>query len=112
MFSAYLNAELKEEVYMEPLHGVLSEKDRGKVCHLCKGLYGLKQAGRMWYHMMAATFISLGFDMSKLDQSAFIRTKGDQNVHVTVSTDDMVVMGNMRTAVNRMKTELCKSFEI
>src|ERR1700731_4765590 len=111
MFSAYLNAELKEEVYMEPLHGVLSEKDRGKVCHLCKGLYGLKQAGRMWYCMMAATFTSLGFKVSKLDQSAFIRMEADQNVHVTVSTDDMVVMGNTRQAVDHVKSELRKCFE-
>ena len=73
IIAAYLNAELEEEVYMEPLHMVLSNNDRWKVCRLHKGLYGLKQSGWMWYQKMAAMFISLGFNMSKLDQSAFIQ---------------------------------------
>ena len=60
----------------------------------------------------AVTFISLGFAISKLDQSAFIWKQDDQNIHVTVSTDDMVVMGNTQVAVDHMKVELWKSFEI
>src|ERR1700731_2871749 len=62
--------------------------------------------------MMAATFISLGFAISKLDQSAFIQKQDDQNIHVTVSTDELVVMGNTWAAVNCVKVELRKSFEI
>ena len=108
---AYLNAKLEDEVYMEPPHGVLNDEERGRVCRLRKGLYGLKQAGRMWYRMMAATFTSLGFKVSKLDQSAFICMEADQNVHVTVSTDDMVVMGNTCQAVDHVKSELRKCFE-
>ena len=51
--SAYLNADLQDEVYMEAPDGVLAEGEKGKVCHLRKGLYGLKQAGRRWYERMA-----------------------------------------------------------
>ena len=47
--SAYLNALLKETVYMKAPHGVLKSKQKGKVLRLLKGLYGLKQAGRGWY---------------------------------------------------------------
>jgi hypothetical protein len=43
--SAYLQAPLKETIYMRPLCGVLKPGQEGKVCHLLKGLYGLKQAG-------------------------------------------------------------------
>ena len=45
--SAYLNAPLKETIYMKPPQGVLKPGQEGKVCHLLKGLYGLKQAGDM-----------------------------------------------------------------
>jgi Reverse transcriptase (RNA-dependent DNA polymerase) len=48
MKSAYLNALLKEMVYMKPSQGVLKPGQKGKVARLLKGLYGLKQAGRGW----------------------------------------------------------------
>src|ERR1700730_4503408 len=37
--SAYLNADLEDEVYMEAPDGVLDEGESGKVCRLRKGLY-------------------------------------------------------------------------
>ena len=40
--SAYLNVTLKETIYMKPAQGVLKPGKEGKVCHLVKGLYGLK----------------------------------------------------------------------
>ena len=36
--STYLQAPLKETIYMRPLHGVLKPGQEGKVCHLLKGL--------------------------------------------------------------------------
>ena len=45
--SAYLNAPLKEEIYMKPPRGVLKLGQEGKVLKLLKGLYGSKQAGRV-----------------------------------------------------------------
>jgi hypothetical protein len=45
---AYLNAKLKETIYMKTPHGYLKPGDEGKVCKLLKGLYGVKQAGREW----------------------------------------------------------------
>ena len=51
--SAYLNATLKETIYMKPPRGVLKPGEEGKVCCLVKGLYELKQAGRGWYQKMS-----------------------------------------------------------
>ena len=60
--SAYLNAPLKEVIYMRPPCGVLKQGQEGKVLRLLKGLYGLKQAGRGWYLEMARVFLTdLGF---------------------------------------------------
>jgi hypothetical protein len=62
MKSAYLNAPLKEMVFMVPLCGVLKPGQEGKVCHLLKGLYRLKQAGRMWHQELTKVFnTELGF---------------------------------------------------
>src|ERR1700726_3422380 len=54
----------------------------------------------------------LGFNVSKLDESIFIRTKVDEAVHILVSTDDMIIMGNTRAVVDYVKRELRASFEI
>ena len=66
--SAYLNALLKEMVYMKPPRGVLKPGEEGKVLRLLKGLYGLKQAGRGWYMEMSKVFTQeLGFKWSASD---------------------------------------------
>ena len=52
--SAYLNAPLKEEIYMKPPRGVLKPGQEGKVLKLLKGLCGLKQAGHGWYMEMGS----------------------------------------------------------
>ena len=70
--STYLNAPLKETMYMKPPHGVLKPGQEGKVCWLLKGLYGLKQAGRGWYFEMSKVFTQyLGFKRSAIDHSVF-----------------------------------------
>ena len=45
--NAFLNGNLSEEVYMQPLPGLFVESN--KVCHLRRALYGLKQAPRAWF---------------------------------------------------------------
>jgi hypothetical protein len=70
--SAYLNALLKEVIYMKPPQGILKPGQEGKVLRLLKGLYGLKQAGRGWYLEMAGVFVNkLGFKRSAIDHSVF-----------------------------------------
>jgi len=50
--TAYLLGKLEEEIYMEIPEGLVVEESsssrKRKVCKLLKGLYGLKQSGRIW----------------------------------------------------------------
>jgi hypothetical protein len=90
--SAYLNALLEETVYMKPPRGVLKPGEEGKVCHLLKGLYGLKQAGRGWHKMLTSVFIrDLGFTRSAVDHSVFYCRSGTKHTIVAIATDDMAV---------------------
>jgi hypothetical protein len=74
VIGAYLNAGLDKGIYMLLPAGILKKGQEGKVCQLLKGLYGLKQAGRVWYKRLYTTFINdLHFTWSGVDHSVFFR---------------------------------------
>ncbi|GLB45851.1 putative reverse transcriptase (RNA-dependent DNA polymerase) [Lyophyllum shimeji] len=51
---AYLNGELtsRETIFMQQPGGYHAPNSSGRVCHLRKTLYGLKQSGRRWYQKL------------------------------------------------------------
>ena len=70
--NTYLNAPLKEVIFMKPPGGVLKPGQEGKVLRLLKGLDGLKQAGRGWYLEMSRVFTKeLEFKQSQINHSIF-----------------------------------------
>ena len=46
---AFLNVNIKEEVYFEQLEFFLLVENRDYICKLKKTLYGLKQDPREWF---------------------------------------------------------------
>ena len=47
--TAFLNGDLKEDVYMAQPEGFVVEGKEHLACRLKKSIYGLKQASREWY---------------------------------------------------------------
>ena len=65
--------KLKEEIYMEQPEGFVVKGQEKKVCKLVKSIYGLKQAGRVWYELMADTLRrKLGFERIHSDAGVYI----------------------------------------
>ncbi|GKA59560.1 retrovirus-related pol polyprotein from transposon TNT 1-94 [Tanacetum coccineum] len=58
---AFLNGELKEEVYVSQPEGFVDQDNPSHVYKLKKALYGLKQAPRAWYDMLSSFLISQQF---------------------------------------------------
>ena len=66
--SAFLNGELKEEVYAV-------EGREGSVLRLRKALYGLRQAPRAWNAKLDNCLKSLGFQKCPLEPAVYTRWK-------------------------------------
>nr|GEX19758.1 hypothetical protein [Tanacetum cinerariifolium] len=71
--TAFLNGELKEEVYVSQPEGFVDQDNPSHVYQLKKVLYSLKQAPRAWYDMLSSFFISQQFSKGAVDPTLFTR---------------------------------------
>ncbi|GJV02889.1 retrovirus-related pol polyprotein from transposon TNT 1-94 [Tanacetum coccineum] len=75
--TAFLNGELKEEVYVSQPEGFVDQDNPSHVYKLKKALYGLKQAPRAWYDMLSSFLISQQFAKGAVDPTLFTRHVGN-----------------------------------
>nr|GEV05039.1 retrovirus-related Pol polyprotein from transposon TNT 1-94 [Tanacetum cinerariifolium] len=71
--TAYLNGNLREEVYVSQPDGFVDPDNPNYVYKLKKALYGLKQAPRAWYDILSSFMISQDFSKGSVDPTLFIR---------------------------------------
>jgi len=86
--SAYLHAEIKEDIYMRAPPGYLKPGDEGKVLKLLRCLYGLKQVGFKWSEELASVFLKIGFMQSQIDQAVYFKHSDNEHMVITVSIDN------------------------
>ena len=84
-----------------PCYEVVSEDGRIKVYRLWKTLYGLKQAGRRWYHKLVEIMTKLGFSRCEGEQAVFYRRceKTGVLIIVLVHVDDCSIVGKTKTLI-------------
>nr|GEW58901.1 retrovirus-related Pol polyprotein from transposon TNT 1-94 [Tanacetum cinerariifolium] len=71
--TAFLNGNLREEVYVSQPDGIVDPDNLNHVYKLKKALYGLKQAPRAWYDMLSSFLLSQDFLKGSVDPTLFIR---------------------------------------
>ncbi|GJT33094.1 retrovirus-related pol polyprotein from transposon TNT 1-94 [Tanacetum coccineum] len=76
--TAFLNGNLREEVYVSQPDGFVDLDNPNHVYKLKKALYGLKQAPRAWYDMLSSFLISQDFSKGSVDPTLFIRKEGKE----------------------------------
>ncbi|GKD66698.1 retrovirus-related pol polyprotein from transposon TNT 1-94 [Tanacetum coccineum] len=76
--TAFLNGNLREEVYVSQPDNFLDPNNRNHVYKLKKALYGLKQAPRTWYDMLSSLLISQDFSKGLVDPTLFIHKEGKE----------------------------------
>nr|GEX88113.1 retrovirus-related Pol polyprotein from transposon TNT 1-94 [Tanacetum cinerariifolium] len=71
--TAFLNGNLREEVYVSQLNRFVDQDNPNHVYTLKKALYGLKQAPCAWYDMLSSFLISQDFSKGSMDPTLLIR---------------------------------------
>jgi hypothetical protein len=91
--TAYLYADLPQTIFCEPPEGKQQFDEQGKpmVWQLNKSLYGLKQAGREWHHLITAHLLEFGFEQSVKDSCLFQYKKDGQHVIIVLYVDDVYI---------------------
>jgi transposase InsO family protein len=111
--TAYLNAEVKETIYMEQPQGFVEPGKEGYVCLLKKSLYGLKQSARNWNNCLGGFLKEIGLEQSKIDDCVYYyKDKKGSLVYVIVYVDDLIVTGNSNKIIVQIKDRLKKRFVV
>lgn len=112
--NAYLNAELSEIIYLEIPDGSKSNSNScdKRVWKLNKSLYGLKQSGRNWNHVLNSFLISQSFIQSIVDPCVYTKHVEQCHVILIVFVDDIIIASNDDTLLNNCRMSLCDRFKM
>jgi histone deacetylase 1/2 len=112
--AAFLNADVDEDIYIEPPQGLIGVDSDTHVCKLVKAMYGIVQAPRCWSRTFAKCVTNKpGMTKSKIDPMLFMhRNKDGQIDGLLVNyVDDGIVCGTP-SAVEYMKNVIKEDFNI
>ncbi|GJR45057.1 putative ribonuclease H-like domain-containing protein [Tanacetum coccineum] len=101
--SAFLYGEIQKEVYVCQPPGFEDPDYPDKVYKVVKAMYGLHQAPRAWYAILANYLMDNGYQRGNIDQTLFIKRQKRDILLVQIYVDD-IIFGST-------KKEMCTEFE-
>ena len=109
--TAYLHADIEEEVYVELPPGM--NGDGSKVLLLHKSMYGLRNSALNWYRKMRGILIDeLGFQMSKSDQCVFYKNQNDKLMIIGLYVDDLLLLCSDLDELEKVKRKINSSVTV
>jgi hypothetical protein len=113
--TAFLYAEMKEEVYMRHPEGLdvpCDERGNPMVLRLMRSLYGTKQANRNWSQLLTKTLLEFGLIQSQSDQGMYFIRKGENLALLSAFVDDMFIGSSSKMLAEGIVKFLKSKFEI
>ena len=96
---------------MEQPLGFVAQGESRLVCKLRRSLYGLKQSPRAWFGQFSSVIQEFDMTWSTSNHSVFYhRTSSGQCIYLIVYVDDIVITGNDRDGIQRLKQHLFSYF--
>nr|GEV73790.1 hypothetical protein [Tanacetum cinerariifolium] len=110
--SDFLYGTIKEEVYVCQPPGFEDPDYPDKVYKVVKALYGLHQALRPWFEILANYLLENGFQRGKIDQTLFINKKKRDILLVQVYVDDIIFGSTNKELCNAFKRLMKDKFQM
>lgn len=110
--TAFLNGELKEEIYMDQPEAFGDQTARK--CKLIKSMYGLKQSSRVWNQTLNDVLINAGLERLKTDQCIYSSIEKDKKsvLLVAIYVDDILIFSNDEKRERMVVEALNKNFKM
>nr|GEX51818.1 retrovirus-related Pol polyprotein from transposon TNT 1-94 [Tanacetum cinerariifolium] len=109
---AFLNGELKEEVYVSQPEGFVDLDHPTHVYHLKKALYELKQAHRAWYDTLLKFLLDNKFSKGVVDLTLFTRKTSKHILLVQIYVDDIIIASTDPNACDIFSNEMSSKFQM
>ena len=112
--TAFLYGLLPEDEvqYMEQLEGFLKPGKETWVWKLLRGLYGMKQAGRIWNRTMNEAMISWGFTRLGTESCVYYRLWMSGIIITAVHVDDFLAIASLKEENSSFKEDMRKIWMI
>nr|GEX08476.1 retrovirus-related Pol polyprotein from transposon TNT 1-94 [Tanacetum cinerariifolium] len=110
--TAFLNGNLREEVYVSQPYGFVDPDNPNHVYKLKKDLYGLKQAPRAWYDMLSSFLISQDFSKGLVDPTLFICRNKNDLLLVQIYVDDIIFAASTPELCDLFAKIMCSKFKM
>ncbi|TPX75689.1 DNA-directed DNA polymerase [Chytriomyces confervae] len=107
--SAFLYGVLDTPIYMLPPDGY--NADPTKIWLLNKAIYGLKQAGRVWFYRLTSYLKAKGYQQSRADPCVFFQHSDSDSVILSIYVDDLAMFGTP-AALDRTVATLRAEFKL
>nr|GFB61004.1 retrovirus-related Pol polyprotein from transposon TNT 1-94 [Tanacetum cinerariifolium] len=108
--TAFLNGNLREEVYVSQPDGFVDSDNLNHVYKLKKALYGLKQAPRAWYDMLSSFLVFQDFSKGSVDPTLFIRRNDNDLLLVQSYVDDIIFAASTLELCDLFANLMCSKF--
>lgn len=110
--NAFLHGHLTEQVFCQQPAGFVDAAQPDAIWLLRKSLYGLKQAPRAWFQRFTTHLQQLGFVPAKSDSSLFVLHRGDEEAHLLLYVDDIVLATSTTELLHRIIDQLRLEFDM
>ncbi|GJU46044.1 retrovirus-related pol polyprotein from transposon TNT 1-94 [Tanacetum coccineum] len=110
--TTFLNGELKEEVYVGQLEGLVDPDHPTHVYRLKNAFYCLKQAPRAWYDTLSQSLLDNNFSKGAVDPTLFTRKTGKHILLVQIYVDDIIFASTDPKACDIFSNEMSSKFQM
>ena len=110
--TAFLNGNLKEDIYLRQPEGFEEPGREDQVCHLHKSLYGLKQSPCCWYEQLSTQLECTGFKQSKADPCLFYNWESRRLTVISIYVDNLILLAALLEEMMYLKHQLSAMFKM